>query len=413
MIRRFSRDGPVAVVGAVSGAHTLSHLYLLAYPPLFPILARHFDVTVAQLGLLVTAIYVPQLLLQLPIGVVVDRIGAKRVLVGGLLLTSLTIGLSGFAPTYTVLLACAFVSGIGQSVFHPADYALLDAVTEVHTEGKAFSVHTFGGYAGFAAAPAVIGGIAIAIDWRVALIAAGSLGVVYALLLAIVTPPVYARTLGERTARDTPEIGNSIREMAAYVRQWDLLAVAIFYLVTMTALVGLQSFTTVLAVDSYGFDESLANTLLTAHLAATAVGVLVGGPLADRLPYRGVIIATFLLAAGGVAVASGLGSSASFVGPLVVFVLVGLVFGTALPSRDKLANNTGDPESTAARFGFFFTGLSLGAVISPALLGWVIDVSSAVVAFWLIGVGLVLAAGMILVIRAMDGVVVVSPSRGD
>lgn len=396
------RDGPVAVVGAISGAHTLSHLYLLAYPPLFPILALYFDVTVTQLGLLVTAIYVPQLLLQLPLGVVVDRIGAKRVLVGGLLLTSLTIGLSGLAPTYPVLLACALVSGVGQSVFHPADYALIDAVTDPHNEGKAFSAHTFGGYAGFAAAPAVIGGIAIAADWRLALLAAGALGVGYTVLLAVVTPPVYARTLGDGADAAAPDIGATVREMASYVRQWDLLGVTAFYLFSMTALVGLQSFTTVLAVEGYGFDESLANTLLTAHLAATAVGVLVGGPIADRFPSSAVIVGTFGLAAGGVLIAASLGVDPGFAVPLTVFLLVGLAFGIALPSRDKLGNRTGDPDSTAARFGLYFTGLSLGAVVSPAVLGRVIDLTSAEVAFWLISGALVLAAGTIVIIRATE-----------
>lgn len=402
MQRRLRRDGPIAVVGAISGAHTLSHLYLLAYPPLFPILALRFDVTVTQLGLLVTAIYVPQLLLQLPLGVVVDRVGAKRVLVGGLGLTALMIGLSGLAPSYPVLLGCALVSGIGQSVFHPADYALIDAVTDRATEGKAFSAHTFGGYAGFAAAPAVIGGIAIAADWRPALLVAGTVGVAYAALLAVLTPPVYARTLGDGAGAHPPALGTTLREMAAYVRQWDLLAVAVFYLFSMTALVGLQSFTTVLAVDRYGFGESLANTLLTAHLAATAFGVLVGGPIADRFPVAAVIVGTFLLSAAGVVVATSLGAAAGVVLPLAVFTLVGLAFGIALPSRDKLGNNTGDPDSTAARFGLYFTGLSLGAVVSPALLGRVIDLSSAVVAFWLVGVALVLAAGTIVVIRWLD-----------
>ncbi len=400
---RSRRDGPFAVVGAVTGAHTLSHLYLLAYPPLFPLLGRHFDVTVTQLGLLVTVIYVPQLLLQLPLGVVVDRIGAKRVLAGGLLLTSITIALSGLAPSYPFLLAAALVSGIGQSVFHPADYALIDAVTDRHNEGRAFSAHTFGGYAGFAAAPAVIGGIAIVADWRLALVVAGSLGIGYALLVALVTPPVHARTLDALPEAGTPGVVDTLRDMATYVRQWDLLAVTVFYLFSMTALVGLQSFTTVLAVDSYGFGESLANTLLTAHLAATALGVLAGGPIADRFTPAAVIVTTFLLAAGGVLVAAGLGPGAGVVIPAVVLAFVGLAFGLALPARDKLGNNTGDPDATAARFGLYFTGLSLGAVISPAILGRVIDLFSAVVAFWLVSGALVLAAATIVVIRATGG----------
>lgn len=396
------RDGPFAVVGTVSGAHTLSHVFLLAYPPLFPILSRQFDVSVTQLGLLVTAIYVPQLVLQLPLGVVVDRVGAKRLLVGGLGLTSIAIGLSGLAPSYAVLLACALVSGVGQSVFHPADYALIDAVTDLTNEGKAFSAHTFGGYAGFAAAPAVIGGIAIAVDWRVALLAAGAVGVGYAALLTIITPPVYARSLDDQPAAEATGIGSILRDMAAYVRQLDLLAVTSFYLFSMTALVGLQSFTTVLAVETYGFGEPLANTLLTAHLAATALGVLLGGPVADRLPASAVIIATFLLAAVGALVAASLGASPGFAIPMAVFLFVGLAFGTALPSRDKLGNNTGDPDSPAARFGLYFTGLSLGAVVSPAVLGRVIDLTAAPTAFWLVSGALVVAAATIVVVQAVD-----------
>lgn len=398
MSRRLRRDGPVAIIGAVSVAHFLSHVYLLAFPPLFPILGNYFGLSTTQLGLLVTAIYLPTLLLQLPLGIVVDRIGAKRVLVGGLFLTSAAIGLSGFAPNYSILLLLALISGIGQSVFHPADYAFLDAVTDSSTEGKAFSAHTFGGYAGFAAAPAVIGGIGIAIDWRVALTTVGVVGITYTAAFALFTPPVYARSRDTTETTETSQLRDTLRRMADYAREWDLLAVAIFYLLSMTAIVGLQSFTTVLAVESYGFTDSAANTLLTAHLTATAIGVLLGGPIADRLPFQSVITIALLVCAGGVWLAAVGPWGAAFIAPLVVFVVVGLVLGAALPSRDRLANSTGDPDATGARFGFFFTGVSMGAVVAPAVLGWIIDVWSADHAFLVVGISLVASAAVPLMI---------------
>lgn len=394
------------MVGSVSAAHFLSHVFLLAYPPLFPLLAAEFGVSIAQLGLLVTAIYVPQLVLQLPLGEVVDRIGGKRVLVAGLAVTAVSIGVSGLATSYWLLLGCAFASGIGQSVFHPADYALLESVTEPDDAGVAFSAHTFGGYAGFAAAPLVVGTIGIALDWRLAVVTVGVVGVLTAAAIALTIEPVHARRI-EPGGGGT--LGETLREMVAFVGQRELVVVFAFYLVSMMALVGLQSFTTVLAVDAYGFTESTANTLLTVHLSATAVGVVVGGPLADRAPFRWVLITMFGLSAVGVWLLV-VSATASVVVAAVLLALVGLLFGLALPSRDKFANSVADPAAVGKSFGFFFTGLSLGAVVSPALLGAIIDARSAPAAFVGVGILLVVAASVVVTQHA-QGPVDAEPSR--
>lgn len=387
-----SRSSRRFVIGSVSGAHFLSHLFLLAYPPLFPLLAVEFGVSIAQLGLLITAIYIPQLVLQLPLGEVVDRIGGKRVLVIGLAVTAISIGVSGLAPTYWALLGCAFASGIGQSVFHPADYALLESVTEPDNVGVAFSAHTFGGYAGFAAAPLVVGSIGIAFTWQLALVTVGVIGVLTAAAIALSVEPVHARQIQPGSGGS---LGTTLRETVAFVRRGPLVIVFVFYLLTMMALVGLQSFTTVLAVDAYGFTESTANTLLTVHLSATAVGVIAGGPLADRAPFRWVVITMFALSAVAVWLLV-VSAPTSVVVAAVLLALVGLLFGLALPARDKFANSVADPAAVGKSFGFFFTGLSLGAVISPVLLGVLIDVWSAPAAFVGVGVLLVIAASVVV-----------------
>jgi MFS family permease len=400
------RDDGRYVVAIVSGAHFLSHVFLLAYAPLFPLLGPEFDVTTAQLGLLVTMVYVPTLLFQLPLGELVDRVGAKRVLAAGVGVASLGIVSSGLAPTYPGLLACAFVSGIGQSVFHPSDYALLETVTEERNEGKAFSVHTFGGFAGFAVAPAVVGGLGIRYGWRAAFVVVGSVGFAYAAVLYLTTASVHARRIRAAAEADGERSGGNETSLFAVLSlffQRELALVFCFYLVSMMGFIGLQTFTAVFAIRSFGFGESGANTVLTAHLALTAVGVVTGGPLADARSAGRVIVATLGLAAAGVVLAVVGAPHVGFAGAVALFSAVGLCLGVALPSRDKLANSFADAESTGKSFGFFFTGLSTGAVISPPLLGSVIDAVSLSAALALIAVFLAAAAGVVVAIGGPSG----------
>jgi predicted MFS family arabinose efflux permease len=421
--RRFRRDDTPYVIGAVSGAHFLSHVYLLAFPPLFPLLGTEFDVTTGQLGLLVTAIYVPTLFLQIPLGELVDRIGAKRILVGGLSLTALGVVLASAATTYWMLLAFALLSGIGQSVFHPADYAFLESVTTDDDQGTAFSLHTFGGFAGFAAAPVLIGGVGIGYGWRAALFAAGALGFVYAAAFAATVEPVYRRQIrarGENRLENEgedeadvdvdsahgPRGGNNgdgaVAAVLSQLLQPRLLVVFGFYLLSMMAIVALQSFTTVFAVDALGFGDADANNVLTAYLVGTAVGVIAGGPLADRVPFRPVLVGAFGAAAVGVFATVTVASSAGFAAALVIFGTIGLAIGVALPARDTFATSVAAAGSTGRSFGFFFTGLSLGAVLSPALLGALIDARSVLDAFVVVGAILLVAAGVIVATAVVD-----------
>lgn len=128
-------DDGLDTVGIVTGGHTLSHVYLLTFPPLFPLLRVEFGLTNTQLGVLVSVISLG-MLLQIPVGELVDRIGAKRVFVAGVAITSSSILLAGTATSYLTLLTFATLSGIGQSAFHPTDYPLLKAVSDPEQKGN-------------------------------------------------------------------------------------------------------------------------------------------------------------------------------------------------------------------------------------------------------------------------------------
>src|SRR5918996_4770469 len=162
------------VMSLIGTAHFLSHFYIMTLPPLFPLLRGEYGVSYTALGLALAVLNGITGLTQAPVGFLVDRFGARAILIAGLALFSLAIGLVGLFPSYPMLLALMVIAGLGNSVFHPADYAILSSAVEQRRMGRAFSIHTFGGYAGFALATPVIVYLAALFDWRIALAVAGA-----------------------------------------------------------------------------------------------------------------------------------------------------------------------------------------------------------------------------------------------
>lgn len=64
----------LGVISLISGGHLVSHLFLLAFPPLFPLLAREFHVSVTSFGMSISLIYLAQFLLQIPPASFVDDV---------------------------------------------------------------------------------------------------------------------------------------------------------------------------------------------------------------------------------------------------------------------------------------------------------------------------------------------------
>ena len=165
------RDLKVTTI--VTGAHTTDHFLQLVLPPLFPLLKVTYGVSYTDLGLLMALFYVASGLCQTPAGFLVDRFGARRVLVGGLATLSCAIVLIGLAPTFSLMFPLMVIAGVGNSVFHPADYSLLTASVSKHYLARAYGVHTFGGNLGWALAPMIILGLSALVGWHTALVLAG------------------------------------------------------------------------------------------------------------------------------------------------------------------------------------------------------------------------------------------------
>jgi predicted MFS family arabinose efflux permease len=385
-VRRVRTDWRVAV-GVVSGGHLLSHLYFLALPPLFPLLRSSLTLNSVELGLLLSAMSVGSLL-QLPVGGIVDRVGPRWIFLAGLIITAAGMVLAGFAVSYPFLLAAVFLSGLGQAAFHPADYAILDVAVDSSIEGKSFSIHTFGGYLGSAAGPIVVGSIGLFLGWRTALIAVGLVGLVYAMFAWI--------TLGTTDeGRQIDDQDQDQHNVLALITHPAILGMFGFLFVLNLGSKGIQAFTTILVVDVFKLGESLGNTTLTVFFAATAIGVLAGGSLAD--PYRPRRLIPVLLTVAGSVIGLVVSGLVPIEGISIAgyFGIAGFCLGIVLPARDRLISDLSPTGSTGKSFGFVFTGLTVAGRVGPPAFGGVIETTSLTVAF-LIVAGCYLAAGLII-----------------
>lgn len=378
----------IALVGL---AHGLSHFFQLALPPLFPFLKDAFDVSYAALGSLVAAFYIASGLTQFVAGFIVDRIGARPVLLVGSALIAGGALISSAAPSFVWLYPLAMLMGIGNGVFHPADFAILNARVAPARLGIAYSTHGVGGNLGFALAPIVSYALGAAIGWRLALVAMGGCGMVVWALLASQRS---ALACGHRSGAPRATLGGS---MTMLVQTPILLCFAYFLLATM-ATSGLMSFAPMIFERGYGISLAAGAAVLTGYLLGSTAGIVAGGVLATRSPRHAMIASVGLLIAAALIV--GLASSEFIRSALaLVFAIAGFALGCTGPSRDLIVRGA-TPSGAAGRvYGFVYSGLDVGGTLGPLAIGFMLDHGAARSVLYAVATCLVIAIGTVLNVR--------------
>ena len=356
-------DSAGRTLGAISVAHWVSHFHIFVLPMLFPFLKDRLGVSYIDLGLALTVFAVVSGLTQAPIGYLVDRIGARKILILGMTLGGSALIALGLHLSYPTLIVCAALLGLANSVYHPADYAILSAHMDEKRMGRAFSIHSFAGFLGGAVAPAIMAALVAGIGGAPALIVAGLIGLAVALMLVVVGIP-------DASAMHDAADG----ETAAKVSMMNpaILLLTLFFTLLALSQNGINSFGIVALISGYGISFSAANIALTAYLGCSAAGVLVGGVLADRTVRHGQI------AAGCFAVnAAIVFTIASVTMPLLLLTLTmavaGFLSGVIVPSRDMLVRNAAPAGAAGRAFGIVSTGFNFGGIVSPLLFGWLMD----------------------------------------
>lgn len=359
----------VRIIGLVGGAHFVSHFFQLTLPPLFPLLRTDFGVTYVQLGLLMSLFYASSGIGQTASGFLVDHWGARRVLPSGMALLAFAMALAGIAPSYWALVPAALLGGLGNSVFHPADYSIFNASVSPSRLGRAYGVHSICGNLGWAVAPAVGVTLSSTIGWRLALVTVGVFGIAAAVALSTQGEALADRreTAGLRGAPTSGSTANAGLLMATPI----LVAFAYFALLA-TSLIGIQTFSVSAMVAIYEVPLGLATGALTAFLLGSAGGILVGGFLADRTSRHDVVAGSgmFLGAVASLVIASAAPPPALLP---VAMAVAGFCLGATSPSRDMLVRAATPPGASGKVYGFVYSGLDLGSALTPLLFGWLLD----------------------------------------
>lgn len=364
-------------IGVVSIAHGISHFCQLVVPPLFPWIGASFGLSNTQLGLLMSVFFVVSFVGQALAGFVVDRYGAARVLYGGLgLLALAALGL-GASPSYAVMLVFMAVAGLGNCVFHPVDFSILNARVSPPRLGHAYAAHGISGNLGWALAPVFVVGIAHGTgSWRMALFGvAAVVGVVLAGVWIfrawlVVEPHGAAprRNTGAAASSTAAAAGGTF-DFLKLPAVWSCFA---FFFIFALALGSIQTFAPAAAGKLHEVPAAQVAICLSIYMACAAAGMVLGGFLV-RDPSRSArIVAAGFGASATVALLIALGDWPSLMVP-VLFGLMGFGGGIAGPSRDLLVKQATPAGATGRVYGVVYSGLDVGMTIAPVLFGALMD----------------------------------------
>jgi MFS transporter, FSR family, fosmidomycin resistance protein len=388
----FSRD--VRVISLIGAAHGVSHYYQLAFATMLLIVRQEAGLTFTEIGLLAGIFYGVSGIAQTMAGFAVDRFGARPILAGGLFTIGVALALVAAAHSFVAFAAIAVVAGAGNSVFHPADFALLNASVDPKRLGRAFSIHGVGGSLGWAAAP-----VMYFLDSMFGWVGAALIGAIPGLVLSVL---VFAHRsdLVDHRIKDHAAAGrHGGKPMLSLFTQPAILLCMVYFALIAANTVGIQQFAVPAWVKMFGLSENYAALCLIVFIVGSAAGVLVGGLFADRVR-RHDRVATFGLLLAAVLT---LPIATQAVTPellLPLLALAGAAGGATGPSRDMIVRSATPPGASGKVFGFVYSGLDVGSFAAPPIFGFLMGAGHPSYIFWIAVALYLINAVMVIAIRS-------------
>ena len=355
------------LVGGVCFGHLVSHYYITLLAPLFLFVREDYGVTYTELGLALTAFNVLSTVLQTPTGFLVDRVSARIVIICGLLLGAGAFAIAGLVNSFWVFVAMFAVAGIANTVYHPANYAILSQHIPPARAGRVFSFHTFSGMLGNAVAPPTLLFMQSLVGWRGAFLGAAALGLVAAVVLVFTREPQpLAVKAHKQEAAETALDGWRLLTAPA------ILLNLVFFILLSFSGGGLNNYLVASLGALYGTSAAVANSALTALLVMSAVGVLVGGILTGWTTRHGLVASGGLMVTAIVCVLVGL-IDFNALALVVLMSAAGFFSGLTMPSRDMIVRAVTPHGAYGRVFGFVSTGFNIAGIVAPIIFGQLLD----------------------------------------
>jgi MFS family permease len=362
------------VINLVSAAHFFSHFFILTLPPLFLTIKEDLNITFTQLGMMVSVYAVGSFVGQYPMGVFADKYGPRWILICGILTVSVAFVLMGLMPVYWVMVGLALMAGLGDSVFHPANFVVLTASVAPERSGRAYAFHAFAGFAGFAAAPIVVDAFRVFWNWHFALISVGCLGVIMTLVLISNKDLL----IGEKKRSHLDQVlapsGKPAQVMGVleFIKFPPILILFFFYVAVALAGSGIQQFSPSALPVMYEADVSAANQVLFVYMVTISIGILAGGYIADKVT-RLDLVATVGYLIGIIMICVVALKALPFIFAAAALAIAGFMMGIVMPSRDVLVRAVTPKGNAGKAFGFVNSGFGFAGIIGPLIFGRIMD----------------------------------------
>ena len=357
------------VIGLVGMAHLISHFSQLLLAPLFPWLKVEFNASYAELGFLMTLFFVVSCGVQAASGFVVDRFGPRPVLFAGLALLGLAAFGFSVSTSYAMLAGFSMLAGVGNGVFHPVDYTLLNRKVSAPRLGHAYSFHGITGSLGWALAPAMLVPLTLAFSWRVALASAGTLAFVVLTVLLLNRDKLSLPAAAPAAVGKTASPSSSSLDFLRIPAVWMCFAFFFFYAMALSVV---QAFAPEAARQLHDVPVALVAMCLTIYMVCSAGGMVLGGFLASDPARCERIVGVGMGVAALIALLLGFGTFPAMAVP-VLFGAMGFSAGIAGPSRDLLVKRSTPDNATGRVYGVVYSGLDIGQAISPLIFGALMD----------------------------------------
>ena len=356
----------------MTSAHFCSHFFQLVLPSLFVFMVDHYGYSYTQLGLLVGMFSIMSAVAQTPLGMLVDRIGARWPLI----LATGALGGSfvgyGLVSSYEAMMVLAVIGGTANAVFHPADFSILAARVDEKRVGRAFSFHAISGNIGWALAPIIMIPLAKYLGLEMAFIVGGCIGLAVAAVLVLQASHLETDADKPKTERkavdDLPPEKKGLRLLFSRAA----LLLLGFQIVNSMAFGGIRNFS-IPALDAItSIDPSFIAIALTSYLIGSSFGNLAGGFATDYYRKPQVLFTVNILIIAALTALIGLVEMPAIL-TIGVFATAGTLNGMLLPVRDLLVRAVAPKGQMGTLYGFTSSGLSLGNAVTPVVFGWVMD----------------------------------------
>ena len=368
------------IVGVVGAAHFYSHFYFLVLPLMFPILYDVYGIGYTELGIGYAVFSATTALFQAPIGFIVDRYGARSILIAGVAVESVVLALFGVFHSYTSYLILMGLAGMANAVYHPCDYSILTRSIHTRSLGKAFSIHTFCGQLGSVTAPIVIVLITAGLDWTYALMLCGALGLVVVACLVVGFRGIELPDIQEADSAFQKR-GSSLRLLFSL----PVLLGWLFFLGFAMSSTGLYDFSVSAFTEIYDSTLAQAGIVVWLFLAADAAGILCAGYYAHRWNrHQLVVINCFIIVAACMFFITLVPMSLMVLS--IPMTIAGFFYGFIAPSRDVIISNLAPAKDMGKVFGTVTTGFNAGGILGAPLFGLLLDLGNPYSIFWGAGI---------------------------